>query len=217
LDITFLFADLSGFTALTEVHGDQDAADVAARFHDLAASALQEGACLVKTIGDAVMIVVQSPEAAVRTAFHLATAVEAEKDFPAVRMGLHTGTAVERAGDYFGAAVNLAARVAAYSRAGQIACTEAVAATVRASELADLQPLGLVELKNVAQPVLLFELTQPHRGVPSGEVDHVCRMHLDPTLAPARLPFQGRTFYFCSFACAQTFASHPERYLSAGK
>jgi len=37
---TILFADLSGFTALTESHGDQDAAEVAARFYELAQTAL---------------------------------------------------------------------------------------------------------------------------------------------------------------------------------
>jgi adenylate cyclase len=41
--ITILFADLSGFTALTETHGDQDAAEVAARFYELAQAALTGG------------------------------------------------------------------------------------------------------------------------------------------------------------------------------
>lgn len=49
-----LFADLSGFTALTETHGDYDAAQVAERFYTLAQVALTDDAQLVKTIGDAV-------------------------------------------------------------------------------------------------------------------------------------------------------------------
>src|SRR5262245_28318257 len=44
---TVLFADLAGFSALTEAHGDLDAADLAARFYALAQAALAEGARVV--------------------------------------------------------------------------------------------------------------------------------------------------------------------------
>jgi class 3 adenylate cyclase len=54
-ETAILFADLSGFTALTEAHGDLDAADLAGRFHELAEVALRDGTRLIKTLGDAVM------------------------------------------------------------------------------------------------------------------------------------------------------------------
>ena len=47
---------------------------------------------------------------------------------PAVRVGLHHGTAVERDGDYFGAAVNLAARVSAEANGGEVLLTGHTAA-----------------------------------------------------------------------------------------
>jgi class 3 adenylate cyclase len=53
---TFCFIDLAGFTALTEAHGDEDAADLATSFAVLARSALAPGDQLVKTIGDAVLL-----------------------------------------------------------------------------------------------------------------------------------------------------------------
>jgi YHS domain-containing protein len=40
-------------------------------------------------------------------------------------------------------------------------------------------------------------------------------MHLRPELAPARLPFAGATYHFCSFECARRFAQRPEAYASA--
>lgn len=52
----FLFADISSFTALTEAHGDDRAADCAARFYELAQQSLAGNARLVKKIGNAVMI-----------------------------------------------------------------------------------------------------------------------------------------------------------------
>lgn len=84
--LTFLFADLAGFTALTETHGDEDAADVVARFYDLTRASLIGESRLMKTIGDAVMIVADQPQAAVLTALRLVAAV---------RAGLHSGSAAE--------------------------------------------------------------------------------------------------------------------------
>ena len=209
---TFLFADLAGFTALTEAHGDQDAANCAARFYDLACAALVGDARVVKTIGDAVMIVARQPATAVMTAVQLTAAVEAEPGFPAVRAGLHAGDVVERSSDYFGATVNLAARVTGYARSGEILCTEPVAEAVRDLTAIRLQPIGLGQFKNVARPVALFKIVDAHRVLTNQAIDPVCRMHLDPDRAPARLPFGGRIYCFCSFACAQIFAQSPETY-----
>lgn len=213
--LTFLFADLAGFTALTETHGDDDAADVVARFYDLARASLTAEARLIKTIGDAVMIVADQSPAAVSIALQLVATVQAETGFPAVRAGLHSGSAVERSGDYFGATVNLAARITAYARSDQILCTEAVAESIRALDVAVIHSAGIVSFKNVAQPVALFELEDSQHHVTHHEIDPVCRMGLDPDTAPARLPFRDRLYHFCSFACAQKFAQTPEAYVKS--
>jgi class 3 adenylate cyclase len=79
---TFLFADLAGFTALPEAHGDLDAADVAERFTKLARESLDADSLLVKTIGDEAMIVAADPLSAIRTALQLSTSVNQEERFP---------------------------------------------------------------------------------------------------------------------------------------
>ncbi|MGH7357666.1 MAG: YHS domain-containing protein, partial [Candidatus Rokuibacteriota bacterium] len=43
-------------------------------------------------------------------------------------------------------------------------------------------------------------------------VDPVCQMRVGAKRAPARLPFEGGTYLFCSLACARAFAEHPDRY-----
>src|SRR5262245_8473695 len=60
------FADLAGYTALTEAHGDIGAADVADRFTQITESVLVGDARIVKTIGDAVMIVGSEADEGVR-------------------------------------------------------------------------------------------------------------------------------------------------------
>ena len=47
--------------------------------------------------------------------------VDREPLFPTLRAGVHAGSCVHRDADYFGATVNLAARVADHARAGQMA------------------------------------------------------------------------------------------------
>lgn len=215
--LTFLFADLAGFTALTETHGDEDAADVVARFYDLARASLISEARLVKTIGDAVMIVADQPQAAVSTVLRLVAAGRAEAGFPAVRAGLHSGSAAERSGDYFGATVNLAARVAAYARSDQILCTETVAGLIRDLNIAVIHSAGIASFKNVAQPIALFLLEDAQFHSAHREVDPVCRMGIDPDTAQAQLPFRDRLYHFCSFACAQKFAQDPESYIKPQK
>ena len=213
IEKTILFADLSGFTALTETHGDQDAVEVVARFYDLAQAMLTEEARLVKTIGDAVMIAASQPSVGVLAALRMVAAVQAEPGFPTVRVGIHVGPCIERAGDYIGAAVNLAARIAAYARSDQILCTVPVADAIRPLQIAAIRPAGATRFKNVTEAVTLFEIEDPRRIVTHGEIDPVCRMQLDPECAPARLPFGDRAYHFCSFDCAQKFAKTPETYI----
>jgi len=210
---TFLFADLAGFTALTEAHGDDDATTVVTRFYDLARVSLIGETRLVKTIGDAVMVVTGSAPDAVLTTLKLANSVRAEPGFPAVRAGLHSGPAVERDGDYFGAAVNLAARITAYARSDQILCTEAVAESIRSLENVVIHSTGTANFKNVLQPVALFEIEDAQCHKLHQAIDPVCRMGIDRDTAPARLPYQDDLYHFCSFDCAQKFAQSPEVYV----
>ena len=200
----FLFVDLSGFTALTEVHGDRDAADVAERFYALAETSLVGDARIVKTIGDAVMVATSETESAIAIALRLRDAIRAEPSFPMVRTGVHAGVAVERRGDFIGASVNLAARIAAFACSGQIACSAVVADVVRARALADVRSLGEVRLKNIAQPIELFAIADRLGDAADTFVDPICRMCVSRD-APDRRVVGDRTIYFCSSGCALAF------------
>jgi adenylate cyclase len=211
-DRTVLFADLAGFTALTEAHGDLDAADVAARFGELAARALVGDARLVKTIGDAVMIVAAEPAATIHTGVTLVHLVEAEPRFLGVRVGVHAGPVIHRDGDVFGATVNLAARLAAQAPIGQVLTTETVARAVQEVGGLVVRALGQISFRNVSEPVKVFAVAGADREPAGLTHDPVCQMLVDPAEAPARLPHAGRSWFFCSMECARKFADHPQRY-----
>ena len=72
-----------------------------------------------------------------------------------VRMGLHLGEAEERGGDYFGPAVNTAARVEAAGHGGQVLITDPVRV---AAAVGDVTDLGVRHLRDVAEPLRLFQL-----------------------------------------------------------
>lgn len=207
-----LFADLAGFTALTEAHGDLDAADVAERFSALARAALVGDGRIVKTIGDAVMVVASEPRHATETALSLLRAVEREPAFPTVRIGLHEGAVVERDGDFFGTTVNVAARLAAHAHAGELLTTESIATGLAGRDDIDVRSLGELTFKNIATPIDVFSVEDRNRAPKTQVMDPVCHMLVDSDDAPARLPYADRRFSFCSLACAQKFAEHPERY-----
>jgi class 3 adenylate cyclase len=154
---TFLFADLVGFTALTELHGDDAAADVAVRFGAEAARlAAEHGARIVKSVGDAVMIRADDAAEAVRLGLRLHEELPPEAGLPPIHCGAHTGRAVERDGDWFGAAVNLAARVSGLARAGELLVTEATVAASGDLDEVELDCLGPQPFKNVTGPISVY-------------------------------------------------------------
>lgn len=212
VEATFLIADLSGYTALTEAHGDSHAAGVLARYAEIAEGALEPEARLVERVGDELLIVAGDVSSAVRTAVKLRDAVEREPLFPTVRAGMHAGRVLEQNGRYFGAALNLTARVAAYARGGQILCTDQVAASVEALRDVECRAVGRVSFKHIVDPVSIFEIVPGSESGLGAVLDPVCRMQVRPDTAPARLPFESRTYYFCSFECARVFAERPDRY-----
>jgi adenylate cyclase len=130
----------------------------------------------------------------------------------AVHIGIHAGSVLEQDGQFFGSAINIASRTAAHARAGQILCTEAAIELVVDKSAIRYQPLGKIQFKNIAEPISIFEIAAGHSALNMNVTDPVCRMQLKPDTAPDRLNYQGQNYFFCSFDCARTFASHPELY-----
>lgn len=215
LAATFLFADIAGFTALTEAHGDEEAADVVAGFCEAVRAELPAGSAHVKTIGDALMLRVPDPGQAILLGLRMTHGLMRGHGTPAVRVGLHHGPAVERDGDYFGATVNLAARVSAIASGGDVLLTAHTAALV--PELKDVfyEPRGREALRNVREPVELFAAILKGESTEGRLVlDPVCRMAVDPDRAAGRLNHEQTAFFFCTLACAGEFAREPERYVN---
>jgi adenylate cyclase len=215
MDATFCFIDVAGFTALTETHGPDAAADLIAKFRDLVETALGADGRIVDRAGDAFFVVTPSPDAAVGFVARLFAAAEREPDFPELRAGLHAGEALERDGSYFGADVNLAARVAAQASGGNVLSTAGIVPAAEALGV-EVIPLGPHALRNIRAPVEIFSLRIAGEG-PMAVLDPVCRMRVEPARAPARLQYEERDYWFCSLRCAKLFAESPETFATTSK
>jgi adenylate cyclase len=140
--VTIAFADLAGYTRLTEEAGEEQAVGLVERFVESVADTLPEDARVVKTIGDEVMVV--GTDAAALLDWAVAFQRE-QTDRPLPRIGMHRGAALYRDGDYYGRAVNLAARVGARAAGGEVLVTrEVVEAAGRGVEF---ERIGEVKLK----------------------------------------------------------------------
>jgi adenylate cyclase len=122
--VSIVFTDLEGFTRYTSRHGDEAALELLAHHHrSIGPVVRSRGGRVVKRIGDGLMLSFPSAESAVLAALEL---VEVEPGPLRLRAGVHTGEAAVTPDDLIGHDVNVAARVAAVARGGQVLATTAV-------------------------------------------------------------------------------------------
>jgi adenylate cyclase len=152
LRVGIAFADLAGYTRLTEEAGEEEALDVVERFVESVEDTLPEEARVIKTIGDEVMIVGADPGALVDWAVGFQALNAGRRPLP--RIGVHAGDTLYRDGDYYGRAVNLASRVGARAAGGEVLVTEPVVQAA-GGHLA-FEPIGEVKLKGFTAATELY-------------------------------------------------------------
>lgn len=115
------FVDLVGYTALVNELDPDEVAALVSRFGELTHDrVVAGGGRVVKTIGDEVMFIADSVEAAAHIAVDLTVHSLRDDLLPATRAGIATGTMVSRDGDYYGPVVNLASRLTEMARPGTV-------------------------------------------------------------------------------------------------
>jgi adenylate cyclase len=158
--VAIAFADLTGYTRLTEEEGEVTAVEAVERFVDAVERSLPENARIIKTIGDEVMVIGTGAAALVgwAVAFQIA-----HPERPRPRIAVHYGVALYRDGDYFGRDVNIASRVVARSAGGEVLVTRQVVDQVEASGRVGVafERIGEVRLKGFTAATELFLAAGP--------------------------------------------------------
>jgi adenylate cyclase len=152
LRVAIAFADLAGYTRLTEEVGEEEAVSAVERFVENVEVTLPDDARVIKTIGDEVMIVGSDAATLVDWAVGFQELVVAERPLP--RIGVHYGETLYRDGDYYGRAVNQASRVAARAAGGEVICTRPV--VEQSGPHLEFELIGEVRLKGFTDATELF-------------------------------------------------------------
>jgi adenylate cyclase len=158
LRVAIAFADLAGYTRMTEELGDEEAVLAVERFTEEVERSLPASARVVKEIGDEVMVV--GSDVVALTAWAVAFQAGRAGRRPQSRIGLHVGEVLYRDGEYYGREVNLAARVAARAAGGEVLVTRAV--DEAAGRGLARERIGEVRLKGFTEATELF-LAFPRR------------------------------------------------------
>jgi adenylate cyclase len=150
-----VFADLSGYTRLTEELGDAAAAQMAIGLSELMQDvASSHDGRVVKLIGDAAHFYFHEPSDAILGALAFVEGVEPHR-LPPAHVGVNAGPMTYTDGDYYGLAVNIAARIAAMAGPGQVLVGE-VAAAAGDPEGVRFEEVGPTQLKGVSRPVTVY-------------------------------------------------------------
>ncbi|HEX6056596.1 MAG TPA: adenylate/guanylate cyclase domain-containing protein [Intrasporangium sp.] len=143
------FLDITGYTRLTQEHGDEAAADLAATMARLVQrGSVRHGGKPIKWLGDGVMFYFRDPGPGVRAALEMVGDL-AGAGLPPAHVGLHSGPVLFQQGDYFGQTVNLSARIADYARPGEVLVSQAVADASQEDGIS-FRDIGPVELKGMS-------------------------------------------------------------------
>jgi predicted ATPase/class 3 adenylate cyclase len=165
--VTFMFTDVGGSTRLWEEHPDA-MREALARHDALLRDGIEaNGGRIFKSTGDGLGAVFVTADQALAAAVATQRALGTEPWGPIgelrIRIGLHTGVAELRGGDYFGPVMNRTARLMAVAHPGQVLCSQATADLVRDSfpQGVGLRELGRHQLRDLARPEALFQITHP--------------------------------------------------------
>jgi adenylate cyclase len=155
VDVSLLFCDIKDFTAYATAEGDAAAVEAIDLFASTVDAERGEDGHIVKALGDGQMIAYNDPAEAVAAGARIIAGM-CEHDVLRVHASVHRGVAITREGDYFGATVNLAARLLNNAGRNQLVATEPVVSS--AGDAFGWQSVGLRHIRGVAERVEVFVL-----------------------------------------------------------
>jgi class 3 adenylate cyclase len=211
---TFAFVDVSGFTALTELEGDERAVDVLTAFRALLRDICsRRGVRIAKWLGDGVMLVCVETRPLLESILELHFVV-GEVSGPvstvSIRSGITSGHVLLMEGDdYVGHCVNVAARLCDLAPVGE--------ALADPSVMGHLPSWGTVvhetpvALRGVEKPVPASSIRLATAGV-DGARDPICGLPLShDTAEEIAHDVRGSVVLFCSEGCVDTWRRRPSR------
>ena len=160
--VVVAFVDIVGFTELGEQVPADELGAVVRDFEARVESVARPPVRLVKTIGDAAMLVAPEPDPLLDAVLELVDSSREDPDAPVLRAGVASVEALQRAGDLYGRPVNLASRLTAFARPGSVVATEEVRDAARTDSRFSFA--GNRRFKGVAGEVAVYRVRRAEPG-----------------------------------------------------
>jgi class 3 adenylate cyclase/YHS domain-containing protein len=209
---TFAFVDVSGFTALTELEGDERAVDVLTAFRALLRDICsRRGVRIAKWLGDGVMLVCVDTRPLLETILelhHVVNEVAGPVQTVSIRSGITSGDVILMEGDdYVGHCVNVAARLCDLAQGGNALADPSVLPHLPNWGIAHAE--ARVALKGVENPVPASSIHMAPPGE-DGDFDPICGLPMShDTAEEVAHDVRGTAVLFCSAGCLDTWRRRP--------
>lgn len=210
-----LFLDLSGYTALTDVHGGQEAAKVVHRLMQIVDDVLTDDVVFEERVGDEIILSTKNGEQLLQTALKLKATLSKEGNYPSFHAALHYGKIFRQAGGIFGTAINLTSRIVGHAKSTQILCSKAFLLNIEKPEYIYYEKQGKLKFKNLMSLVEVFEITSSQFVSYNKKIDPVCKMTLFIDEKTLKSEFENKKYYFCSNKCKDYFEKFPDRFIKS--
>lgn len=210
-ELGILMVDLSGYTAMTDVHGGEVAARLVGRFIQLTSAAISGKAELLQQVGDQVVLISDDPEDLMETARNMLALASEEQYFLGMHAGLHYGRVLMQGKNLFGSTITIASRLMSLAGRSEVIASAEFLEKVPRRKHADFVRLGSRQLRNVLHDVNVFRLIVKNKRPIMG-IDPVCNMFVHPLHAEVLLQEGSKKHYFCSVQCLQAYQEAPHRF-----
>ncbi len=176
--VVIVFADICGSTPLYERSGDRRALEIVAdRLDGLARTARAHGGRVIRSKGDDVLCTFDAPAAALDAAAEM-LGTHGHGEAP-VRAGMHLGPVIHARDDIFGDAVNVAARILALAKAGEVLASGDLVGALGVPGRERMARLGSRELKGKREPLALYSMV-----LDEGDATQIAAGHLTTAASP---------------------------------
>lgn len=161
---TFLFTDIVSSTELTQLVGDSKAIIILRKHNEIVRdNIIRNNGKEVKHTGDGIMACFDSASKAVKCSLeiqkNLQTFRDSNPEYPLhVRIGLNTGEPITEGGDFFGAAVQLAARICNVAETNHVFVSNIVKELCLGKDFKFIDK-GQADLKGFSTPISLFQVS----------------------------------------------------------
>ena len=206
-----LMADLSGYTAMTDIHGGASAAMLVNKYMEFVSTALCGDTKIVQRVGDQIVLFAEKPMDIIDTACKLNSLALAEHNFLSIHAGIHYGSVFIDSGSLFGSTINVASRIMNMAKQGQILCSSTLVDLIDPNTYS-FNHLGKFSFKNVMKEVVVYQLITD--GYRQFFIDPVCRMQIDPDKESVVYNYRSQEYHFCGSHCLAIFKSNPDAFLT---